>query len=212
MKPKPSATIHINPKFRNIHINPMFLHKTTSVPIASTSNIYINPKFLNDAKILQNSQIKLSNPVTDFNDNISDTEQEYNQEPESIVAQIYSNNSRKLVRTPVAPTISTTKLSVKCAPNKPQLVKIGSRKLVRARPQAKPITIPQAKVVRKPVQTKYKIVKEQSTFKIDRRSIVAKMKLTHKRLTLHQGLSGIMELLTSHKLVKVYVILLHLFI
>lgn len=55
-------------------------------------------------------------------------------------------------------------------------MKIGSRKLIRApsaRPRPQPIA--KAKVIRKPVQTKYKIVKEHSTYKIDRRSAHAKL-------------------------------------
>lgn len=213
MKPKLSTTIHINPRFRNIHINPMFLSKTVApppAPAAPASNIYINPKFLNDPSILHNGhghQPEATVPMIDFDED--EEERKMDWEPESVVAHIYTNNSRKLVRAPTLPSTPATISPVKASPSKPRLIKIGSRKLVRARPQPKPISIPQAKVTRKPIQTKYKIVKEQSTFKIDRRTIPAKSKLPHKRLTLCRSLSGIMDLFTStnvitsnYKLVK----------
>lgn len=56
-----SSSIHINPKFRNAHINPNFIKKsknTAAIPVAPppTNNpsnfIHINPKFINAAQSL----------------------------------------------------------------------------------------------------------------------------------------------------------------
>lgn len=54
------------------------------------------------------------------------------------------------------------------------LIRIGSRKLIRAvhATAAKALSI--VPKIRKPIQTKYKIVKEQTAYKIDRRSLSEK--------------------------------------
>lgn len=203
----------------------MFLNKTinSSVPHPSppqpTTNIYINPRFLNNPIILQNTRIE---PAFDdhFDDHEADGMDIDHNEPEMVIAQIYTNTSRKLVRKPALPPSSTvpssplTKPSATQTPTmeKSRLLKIGSRKLIRSQPpRPKPLRIANAKVIRKPIQTKYKIVKEQTTYKIDRRSIQSKLSPV-KRLSLTRNWLGINEsltprkvMVTNFKLLKTYV-------
>lgn len=187
MQPKTPSTIHINPKFRNIHINPMFLNNALTasnqtpsasqalLPVpaksAKTTNIYINPRFLNDPNIL--AGIGLSAVADDDNSDMSTehSDGDRNEEPEMVVAQIQTQINRKLIRTPlINPPLESATAS------RSNLMKIGSRKLIRApvaRSKLQHIAI--SKVIRKPIQTKYKIVKEHSTYKIDRRTVNAKL-------------------------------------
>lgn len=231
MQPKPSSSVHINPKFRHIHINPMFFNKSVNaIPLPTPStNIYINPRFLSDPDILRNSNsgMAINTPTIELSD----------EEPEQVIAQIYTKNSRKLVRQP-ALTPTTRPVDASKPPSeKVHLVKIGSRKLVRVNSRTKSLkvakTIPKVcmgisknkapscftknflflsnifydgnfhipKVMRKPIQTKYKIVKEQSTYKIDRRSTKTKMISPVKRLSLSRSWSGISECLTPTKVI-----------
>lgn len=224
MQPAAPSSIHINPKFRNIHINPMFLNKSinSSVPHPSppaptkTTNIYINPQFLNNSATLKKPRIDpifvehFADHVAEFDDNEMDVD---NSEPEMVIAQIYTKTSRKLVRKPALPPPSAVPSFATQTPTaeSSRLLKIGSRKLVRAQPRLKPLRIANAKVIRKPIQTKYKIVKEQSTYKIDRRSVQSKLSPV-KRLSVTRSWSGINESLTprkvtvtNYKLSKTYV-------
>lgn len=206
----PKSSIHINPKFCNVHINPNFINKlnreqgnvlqssqSSSSPTSQPStNIYINPRFLTDSQIISTTVVLNSTTTT----STSIPSIHINPEPLAIIpdqgqqiqttgdktAKIITKTNRKLIRQPVAISKSnaTTILSKKTCVNKTPLVKIGSRKLIRAptmttTPSCRTQTIanapPQAKAISKAVQTKYKIVKARSTYKIDRRTLKAKV-------------------------------------
>lgn len=70
------------------------------------------------------------------------------------------------------------------------LIKIGLKKLIRISSN-QTISKPTKTIakVRRPIQTKYKIVKEQSTFKIDRRTAKSKLVASSLRKLLAQSLS-----------------------
>lgn len=194
-----SSSIYINPKFRNVHINPNFLTKTghskppdaplANVPTNLPTQIYINPKFLGTSTqgiaITQatNSASTMSHPFESFSHL---TTQEFH-EPISLVAEPLADTKihtrTKIIKPSVKPKViepAKPCLTIEAAKNHIDstklLIKIGSTKLVRIPAKSSfaktTKTIPK---LRRPLQTKYKIVKEQTTFKIDRRSAKAKL-------------------------------------
>lgn len=193
MLPKSSTTstgssVHINPKFRNVHINPQFINKTTStsndIPLAPyVPSIHINPKFINSQNV-QTSQHSLEN-AHDGNDtgmyqsgtyhqeHCSDQFGYTNAEP---LADTKIHSRKKIIKTTATAAMNATT-------NKPalpeishkKLIRVGSKKIIRV----DNTKMPSKKIVnesttittlRRPLQTKYKIVKKQTAFKIDRRS------------------------------------------
>lgn len=201
----PKTSIHINPKFRNVHINPNFINKRHREQVnPPATNIYINPRFLADSQLI--TTIADRNNATSTIPSLPSIH--INPKPLAIIpqndqqmdcgtsatAKFITKTSRKLVRQPVAATTITS------PPKKPlivhktyevmPLVKIGSRKLIRACAAAPPSRSPVTKSVApsmsisKAVQTKYKIVKERSTYKIDRRSVKAKTFSPSKRISI----------------------------
>lgn len=198
--PLSSSSIYINPKFR-AHINPNFLSKTNginsshhhaSTTVESTiatvpTQIYVNPRFFGTTNGMTQSSV---NNVYDENQqNIMAHELHEPTIPLAVEpladtkihtrTKICNNrvtvaNSTKIPSSPVN-KVDTTKL----------LIKIGSKKLVRVPkktatpPPALPSSFTKSSKtiskLRRPLQTKYKIVKEQSAFKIDRRSAKAKL-------------------------------------
>lgn len=147
-----SQTIYINPRFKNAHINPNFLQKPKA-----PSAIHVNPKFLN-----KDTPKPVAVPHKEF-------------PPLAIIPTMdtcentYPNANRKFIR-PGITTLRTAPVSTLQTP----LIKLGSRKLVRASEIVKKVegefaSLPKTPVVRKAVQSKYKIVKKIDAFKIDRR-------------------------------------------
>lgn len=192
MHPTAPTTIHINPNFRKIHINPMFLNKpslaapapapesTLSVPVAlpKPTNIHINPRFLNNSKLLSGLSRLVDDAFESDYSCASSEDDGLDVEPEMIIAHIPSQINRKLVRKPVIPatTRAAEPSEMLLAPSRSNYLKIGSRKLIRA-PSTRLKVQHKPKMHRKPMQTKYKIVKEHTTYKIDRRSAHMKLKL-----------------------------------
>lgn len=165
-----SSSIHINPKFRNVHINPNFLGKTaTTTPSNNTVNtisrpqIYVNPRFLN--KPVQSSTTSIAiRPVNSLV-----------YQPLEPLADTTIHTRKKIINASIA-VAPIRKLNAVQPTLKP-LIKIGSKKLIRINSNQS-LTKSLAKVtkpkLRRPIQTKYKIVKEQTAFKIDRRTVQSK--------------------------------------
>lgn len=108
-----SSTIYINPRFRNAHINPNFLPRSQLPPAAQPFNIHINPLFLAARPTFATVQHDTSQPPA----------------PRLERSTIISQTSRKLVRKPI---VHSAKVIPRAeTPNKPPLIKIGQRKLVR---------------------------------------------------------------------------------
>lgn len=201
-----SSSIYINPKFRNVHINPNFLNKSNGVnQIAASSTtttttatvsvepkfamaptqIYINPLFLSTCDSISSTQATNSTSMmVHAKENFAhiSSGNETHKTMALIVeplADTKIHTRTKIFNNPIKPKVLvTTKTSsiVNSLDNSMKsLIKIGSKKLVRV--SAKPFTkspkvIPK---VRRPLQTKYKIIKEQTAFKIDRRTAIAKL-------------------------------------
>lgn len=184
----PKTTIHINPKFRKVHINPSFLGKSISEKAAvapSPSQIYINPRFLqhldpNEEKATQiltsalSASNDLANNESTFLLQSNDECTRRLQEPLADTStptrkKICVPNGSKLPPSPLLPSMNRLTTSAK------PLIKIGMRKLIRVGSQtAKPTASVVKRKIRKPILTKYKIVKEQTAYKIDRRSVKCK--------------------------------------
>lgn len=159
MLPK-STSIHINPKFGKIHINPSFLNKlnaenATQKPIPT--QIYVNPKFLNRNNANNAHEERVPEPLADTS--------------MPCRSKIISRNCMKNVSATIQPKPVNTK----------PLVRIGSRKLIRIGSENK-MTKKMPPKIRKPIQTKYKIVKEQTAYKIDRRTLKAQQANIAKKL------------------------------
>lgn len=201
-----SSSIYINPKFRNVHINPNFLSKSgnkiltdavspSNVPATVPTQIYINPKFLGKSTqgiaITQstNSATTLTHPLENYPHL---TAQEFH-ESISLVAEPLADTKihtrTKIIKSSVNTKVLEPPMALEFRMNAidstKSLIKIGSKKLVRipAKPSSfeKPSnSIPK---LRRPLQTKYKIVKEQTAFKIDRRSAKAKLDSITRKIT-----------------------------
>lgn len=174
-KMMPKTSIHINPKFRKVHINPNFLGKSISesVIVAPPSQIYINPRFLRHHVLADNgSTLVASNDLANYEASFLQSNHERLREPLADTSspmrkKIIVNSSIKSSPSPPSSTKSTT--------NTKPLIKIGMRKLIRAGSQAtKPTAVKIVPKIRTPILTKYKIVKEQTAYKIDRRSVKCK--------------------------------------
>lgn len=190
--PSSSSSIYINPKFRNVHINPNFLSKSNGInqtvaePTFATAptQIYINPRFLGNGTGIAMTKATDSAPImVHAKENFVQTSAHMYHESLPLVAEPLAdtkihtrtkifNNPVKVLNVPVAPKINTVVVRIDSTKS---LIKIGSKKLVRA--SAKTFTKPSQAIpiVRRPLQTKYKIIKEQTAFKIDRRSAKAKL-------------------------------------
>lgn len=220
-----SSSIHINPRFRNVHINPSFLSKTNTingkptespVTVTAPTQIYINPRFLASPSIQGITQTTNSTPIQ-----CAEQISQYH-----VTAQVF-HETNKLVAEPLADTKIHTRTKIikpsvvrKKVPDSliektqiqnatKSLIKIGSKKLVRV--PAKPFTKLTEKTVtkvRRPLQTKYKIIKEQTAFKIDRRSNKAKLaSITPKITSIHISPTkkvSLAGLLAPTKMVKGY--------
>lgn len=188
-----SSSIYINPKFR-VHINPNFLSKSNGINqqhattaestfVTAPTQIYVNPRFFGNTNgMTQPTQIN-SAPSKQQNITMAHELHEIPLAVEPLAdTKIHTRtkifNSRAIATVPnltkIAPHVNKvdhTKL----------LIKIGSKKLLRIPARTAASTSPFAKSskiiskLRRPVQTKYKIVKEQTAFKIDRRSAKAKL-------------------------------------
>lgn len=198
MLPKSTATstgsVHINPKFRNVHINPQFINKTTNVvasndvPLAPyVPSIHINPKFIASQNV-QTSQHSLENAHDGNNagmyqggiyhpDNRLDQFSYTSTEP---LADTKIHSRKKIIKTTPTTALKTTtdqktnKLTIPEISQK-KLIRVGSKKIIRVdnikMPSNKPVNESKTSTtLRRPLQTKYKIVKKQTAFKIDRRS------------------------------------------
>lgn len=179
----PKTSIHINPKFRKVHINPSFLGKsiTKKAIVTPPSQIYINPRFLrqhnastlvapNDLVHNESSFLQLYDECTQrLQEPLADTSTPTRK-------KICIKNSIKLTSSSSSPTALRFFSSNKPTTDTKPLIKIGMRKLIRVGSQATKssniVKIPPT--IRKPILTKYKIVKEQTAYKIDRRSVKCK--------------------------------------
>lgn len=173
-----ASSIYINPKFRNVHINPNFFGKSNSNNVNNSSisasanvptHIYINPKFLNSAATTQSP--------------IKSTSYMVNSENAEPLADTKVHTRKKIINSSKPSSITIPSMSS----IKP-LIKINLKKLMRiAEPKSNSFGIEKSSKViakvRRPIQTKYKIVKEQTAFKIDRRSQQAKEKALLARKT-----------------------------
>lgn len=201
-----SSSIYINPRFRNVHINPNFLNKTTATvngkaseqqaifttattASAPPTQIYINPRFLGNSTSAQGiavTQAPISAPIAIHPmDTFSQLSAQEFHEPNSLVAEPLADTKihtrTKIINPYIKPnTANPPKIPTKSDPNvlntSKSLIKIGSKKLVRV-PATKSFEKSTKTItkLRRPLQTKYKIVKEQTAFKIDRRSAKAKL-------------------------------------
>lgn len=172
----PNTTIHINPKFRKIHINPSFLGKSVAEnpvvapPPPPPTQIYINPRFLQqfaqrDIVAPAAAHDLATNDVATYEQPLADTSV-----PMRKKIMVKSNGH-------ISPSTGATKSTAYAKP----LIKIGMRKLIRIGSEAtKPSKTPPK--IRIPILTKYKIVKEQTAYKIDRRSVKCKRSIDHNRV------------------------------
>lgn len=214
MLPKSTTTgssIYINPRFRNVHINPHFINKTNASGEAAVPahnhppNIHINPRFINAhnvSQMPQSSSIVLADtsvnvtPITPYDNRRIITSNVDDGGGGAGIPVVYANaeplaDTKVHSRTKIINSSRATSTSSKALPSsailKPavntakSLIRIGSKKLVRAIDREvlttnKPTESKSITTVRRPVQTKYRIVKEQTAFKIDRRSQLAKQK------------------------------------
>jgi hypothetical protein len=129
MAQKPSNSIFINPKFKNIHVNPNFLQ-------SSNSKVHFNPKFLEanflGAHLFASQQPPLPPSKPPVNPPLPPT-------PAINSNAIIRNTRRTLIRAPAVATrsnvISSSKEPVALKlPTQPQhqLIKISKNKLVTA--------------------------------------------------------------------------------
>lgn len=209
-----SSSIYINPRFRNVHINPNFLNKTTTTnngkaseaqtiftTAATTASalpptqIYINPRFLGNSTSIQGiamTQAPISAPIAIHPmETFSQLSAQQFHEPNSLVAEPLADtkiHTRTKIINPYikSKTVDPPKLKTKSVPNvintsKP-LIKIGSKKLVRVPAKSFEKSTKTITKLRRPLQTKYKIVKEQTAFKIDRRSAKAKLESISRKI------------------------------
>lgn len=198
----PKFRAHINPNFlsKSNGINQQQLATTAETPafLTAPTQIYVNPRFFGNTNAMtQSSAIHptSSSPVSQVraieNDqNVNSVMHEYHDTMPLAIEQPLADtkihtrtkicNIRAIATTiPNLPKIAPPAIAHIVDPTK-MLIKIGSKKLLRV-PAKAPSTSPFAKSsksiskLRRPLQTKYKIVKEQTTFKIDRRSAKAKL-------------------------------------
>lgn len=170
--------------------------------VTAPTQIYVNPRFLANTNVLAQSPVSHLTPSPSPMSFGHAIENSMNQQNVNTTIAHEYNIATPLAIEPLADTkihtrtkicnnraITTTTTAIPNAPkivphgNKVDptklLIKIGSKKLLRV--PAKTSTSPFAKTsksiskVRRPLQTKYKIVKEQTAFKIDRRSAQAKL-------------------------------------
>lgn len=170
-----SKATHINPKFKNAHINPNFL---TKKPLqTSPSNIHINPKFLNNST----SQIPIAPaaPIQAATTLAAPYSTNYvyqkPKKPEHEKAKIITLSKRKLVRQPFpctstssVPFQSTTKTVV---PGIQKMIKIGERKLINpnvtvATSKLRQITAPVQSIFK--IRSPGKVFHKVSPLKVDR--------------------------------------------
>lgn len=177
-----SSSIYINPKFRNVHINPNFLSRSNgtnqptieSTIVTAPTQIYINPRFLSNG-----TSIAMTQPtptIAHSKENFVQTSAHASHLAVEPLADTKIHTRTKIFNNPlnVQRVVKLNPVINSCESSK-ALIKIGSKKLVRmpAKSYTKPTkVIPK---VRRPLQTKYKIIKEQTIFKIDRRSTKAKL-------------------------------------
>lgn len=235
MLPRPTLTgssVHINPRFRNVHINPHFIGKPNTdtgsdAPVSVYThppNIHINPRFINSQKVqmpqaplaitsadmlsssralsqLRDARTTAGNIVdrggggSSGGNDASNYAKFANAEP---LADTKIHSRTKIWNGPATSTKDSS-VNATASGSKPAmvyahasakpLIRIGSKKLVRISEPKKQTTNAMrttsaaAKKLIRPVQTKYRIVKEQSAFRIDRRSQLAKQKALLARKT-----------------------------
>lgn len=187
-----SSSIYINPKFRNVHINPNFLSKSNVInqqtvePVITTvpTQIYINPRFLGQVTDVAITQSTISPPqIVHAKENFAHLASgyEFNKTIASNVepladTKIHSRTkiyNKSIVKQQILPnSTNVPKIVYTKIDNAKPLIRFGSKKLIRVSPIKSSKIIPK---VRRPLQTKYKIIKEQTAFKIDRRSAKAKL-------------------------------------
>lgn len=208
-----SSSIYINPRFRNVHINPNFLSKTTTTingkaseqqmifttapttASAPPTQIYINPRFLGNSKSIQGiamTQAPISAPIAIHPmETFSQLSAQEFHESNSLVAEPLADTKihtrTKIINPYIKPkTSDPPKMEIKSVPNvintSKSLIKIGSKKLVRVPAKSFEKSTKAITKLRRPLQTKYKIVKEQTAFKIDRRSAKAKLESISRKI------------------------------
>lgn len=220
-----SSSIHINPRFRNVHINPIFLSKPNSningdpsEPVVTSvrPQIYINPRFLGNHSIQGpvTQPVNLAPFVFHPQEKFSLLTAQEHHESISIVAEPLADTKihtrTKIINPSVKPKVVDLPIIENVAPNfifPKSLIKIGSKKLVRVSTKSYVESAAAITKVRRPLQTKYKIIKEQTAFKIDRRSVRAKLESTVKKinLLLPSKKLWINESLMPTKMIKRYV-------
>lgn len=188
-----STSIYINPKFRNVHINPNFLTKSNSITgiptepmtINAPTQIYINPRFLGNPSIhgIAMIQATQSTSIVMHPMETKLTAQTFH-ETNSLVAEPLADTKIHTRTKIINPSVITKidRISIK-SENVKSLIKIGSKKLVRIPEKSYAKPTKSITKLRRPLQTKYKIVKEQTAFKIDRRSAKAKLASTTNQIT-----------------------------
>lgn len=200
MLPNSSSSIHINPRFRNVHINPNFLSKSTtnnaksteSIVVTAPTQIYINPRFLGNPTIqgIAMTQSTISAPIAIHPKETFSylTAQEFH-ESNLLVAEPLADTKihtrTKIINPYVKPKIADSPKIDVIAPianTSKSLIKIGSKKLVRVPAKSFEKSTKTITKLRRPLQTKYKIVKEQTAFKIDRRSAKAKLESIARKI------------------------------
>lgn len=186
-----NPSIYINPKFRNVHINPNFLTKCHNQSISSEqppkpppakpTNIFVNPNFLRPNQPILQQQSVLAQQVTDSSFTYHQL-QPTPLAPKFTQAKIISQTNRKLVRQPIAhheplPLGPQTKSAVPTTASSSPLLRIGIRKLVRRGTAASigPVATSRLSPIRHTVSLKAKYASSNLTnqYKLDRRLAIA---------------------------------------
>lgn len=182
----PKTSIHINPKFRKVHINPSFLGKSIAEKhvAAAPSHIYINPKFLQHhsyadtaTTIVTSNDLANIEPFLQYNGDCTQRLQEPLADTSSPKRnKIITKNrwNQTAMELPAMSFTSSNFCPVKSSTETKALIKIGMRKLIRVGTPKSTNIVKIIPKIRKPILTKYKIVKEQTAYKIDRRSVKCK--------------------------------------
>lgn len=195
----PKFRVHINPNFltKSNGLNQQHATKLAESMFATApTQIYVNPRFFGNTNDMTQTPINTTSSNNNFHavGNVTKSQQVKAHEFHETIplavepladTKIHTRtkiiNSRAKAVVPNLSRIAPLVLNKVENPTK-SLIKIGSKKLVRIPAKTTtPSTSPFAKSsksvskLRRPLQTKYKIVKEQTAFKIDRRSAKAKL-------------------------------------
>lgn len=174
MESKPN--IHINPKFKNAHINPNFIQQV------QPSRILINPRFLQQQQ--NGSELSISSSSSQHHAYPSRPSEIHHQPTPPPSTAIIRNTRRTLIRAPavsqqpIRPVISTPNppVALTTSSTAQNLIKIGKNKLVtaahlmNAQQKANEIIKSKTESLIKTVKLKRNEIKSaKSIYKLDRR-------------------------------------------